>query len=93
MDESFPAGGDVVVYARVRDTDARLRLAQLLDDLPGERVNASVYEGDTAGWEPGGWEDEVERMREFIDPATDTLIYWQAVGGKLARTCIAGRFA
>ena len=52
-----------------------------------------MYEVDTAGWEPRGWEDEVERMREFIDPAAATLIYWQPVGGKLVRTCIAGRFA
>jgi hypothetical protein len=93
MDEAQPAGGDILVYARVRDPDAKVRLRQLLDGLPGERVNASMYEGFTADRDPGLWEEEVERMREIIDPAADTLIFWQVVEGKLVRTCIAGRFA
>ena len=38
MEKPQPAGGDVVVYANVRDPEAKLRLRQLLDDLPGERV-------------------------------------------------------
>ena len=43
MDEPQPASGDILVYARVHDHDAKVRLRQLLDDLPGERVNASLY--------------------------------------------------
>jgi hypothetical protein len=91
--EPEPAGGDILVYAKVRDPDARARVRQLLDDLPGERVNASLYEVFTADWDAGLWDHEVERMQEMIDPATDTLIFWQVVDGKLARTSIAGRFA
>lgn len=93
MDEPRPAGGDILVYARVHDPDAKVRLRQLLDDLPGERVNASLYEVFTADWDEGLWEEEVERMREIVDPAVDTLIFWQVAAGKLARTCIVGRFA
>ena len=92
MDEPQSAGGDILVYARVRDSDAKVRLRQLLDDLPGERVNASLYEVFTADWDAGLWEEEVERMREIIDQSSDTLIFWQVADGKLARTCIAGRF-
>ena len=92
MDEPQPAGGDILVYARVRDPEAKVRLRQLLDDLPGERVNASLYEVFTADWDEGLWEGEVERMREIVDPAADTLIFWQVADGKLVRTCIAGRF-
>jgi hypothetical protein len=64
----------------------------LLEELPGEHVNGSMYEVFTADWDEGSWQHEVERMQEIIDPATDTLIFWQ-VGGKLPRTCIAGRLS
>jgi hypothetical protein len=87
-----PAGGDILVYAKVRDPQARSLIRQLLEDLPGERVNGSLYEVFTADWDEGLWDHEVERMREIIDPATDTLIFWQVVNGKLVRTSIAGRF-
>jgi hypothetical protein len=93
MEEALPAGGNVLVYARVRDPDARDRLRHLLEDLTGERVNNALYEVATDDWDDGLWDREVERMREFVDPDTDTLIYWQVVGNKLVRTCIAGRFS
>jgi len=91
MDEQQRAGGDILVYTRVRDPDAKVRLRQLLDDLPGVRIDAAMYEVFTADWEAGLWEEEVERMREIIDPAVDTLILWQVSDGELVRTCIAGR--
>jgi len=93
MVDPQPAGGDILVYAKVHDPEARVRVRQLLDDLPGERVNGSLYEVFTADWDEGLWEEEVERMRGLIDPATDTLIFWQVADGKLVRTCLAGRFA
>jgi hypothetical protein len=93
MEEPQPAGGDAIVYARVRDPEARGALRHLLENLPGERVTSSIYEVFTADWDEGLWEHEVEKMEQLIDPATDTLIFWQVVDGKLVRTCIAGRFA
>lgn len=93
MIETQPAGGDILVYARVRDSEAKVRLRQLLDDLPGERVNALLYEVFTADWDEDLWAEEVERMQEIIDPDADTLIFWQVVDGRLVRTCVAGRFA
>ena len=93
MEEAQPAGGDILVYAQVRDPDAKACLRQLLDDLPGERVNAVLYEVFTADWDEGLWDDELNRMRTLIDPATDTLIFWQVLEGKLVRTCVAGRYA
>ena len=92
MDESQPAGGDILVYAKVCDRDAKIRLRQLLDDLPGERINDALYEVFTADWDAGLWDEEMVRMRTIIDPDTDTLIFWQVAGGKLVRTCIAGRY-
>jgi hypothetical protein len=93
VQEPEPAGGDILVYAKVRDPEARQRLRHLLENLPGERVDDTVYEVFTSDWDEGAWEEEVERMREIIDPANDTLIFWHTVGGKMVRTCIAGRFA
>ncbi|HVX83209.1 MAG TPA: hypothetical protein VH253_00175 [Phycisphaerae bacterium] len=93
MADAEPAGGDILVYAKVNDPEARVRLRQLLDDLPGERVNGSIYEVFTADWDEGLWDDEVVRMQELIDPATDTLIFWRIVAGKLSRTSLAGKFA
>jgi hypothetical protein len=93
MQEPQPAGGDILVYTKVHDRETRVRLRQLLDDLPGERVDASLCEVFTADWDEGLWEEEVGRMQELIDPATDTLIFWQVADGKLVRTCIAGRFS
>jgi hypothetical protein len=92
MCEPEQAAGDILVYAQVRNAEARASLQQLLDDLPGERVNSSLYEVFTADWDPGLWDEEVERMQELIDAETDTLIFWQVIGGKLVRTCLAGRF-
>jgi hypothetical protein len=81
------------VYARIRDPGARARLRQLLDDLPGERVNAQLYELFTEDRDEGLWDEEVNRMQEFIDPATDTLVFWRVVDGKLLRTSLAGGFS
>jgi hypothetical protein len=92
MHEARAAGGDVIVYAKVRDLEARNRLRHLLENLPGERVSPTIYEVFTADWDEGLWEEEMARMEELIDPATDTLIFWRIVEGKLERTCIAGRF-
>jgi hypothetical protein len=92
MARAEPAGGDILVYARIRDPEARTRLRQLLDDLPGERIDGSLYEVFTKDWDEGLWEEDVARMEEIIDQATDTLIFWRIVEGKLVRTCIAGRF-
>ena len=86
-----PIGNDVLVYAKVRDPEAKAALLSLLVNLPGERISSTLYEVFTADWDKGLWEDEVERMQSLINPATDTLIFWQAVAGKLARTCVAGR--
>jgi hypothetical protein len=93
MREPKAASGNLLVYAKVHDPEARTRVPQLLDDLPGERVSASLYEVFTEDWNDGSWDEELERMLELIDPAADTLIFWQAHDGKLVRTCIAGRFA
>ncbi len=93
MAEAEPAGGDILVYAKVRDRNARVRLSQLLEELPGERVNGRIYEVFTADWDDGSWDEQVERMREIIDPATDTLVFWCVVEGRLLRTSLAGRFA
>jgi hypothetical protein len=64
-----------------------------LEDLPGERISASLYEVFTEDWDEGLWDEEVERIQTIIDPDIDTLIYWQAIDGKLLRTCVAGRTA
>lgn len=93
MEEPQLAGGDILVYAKVRDPEAKVQLRQLLDDLPGERVNTSIYEVFVADWDEGLWDEEVEQMRSIIDPDTDVLIFWRVVEGKLLRTCIAGRYA
>jgi hypothetical protein len=91
MSESEPAGGNIVIYSKVRNPEARARLQQLLDDLPGERVNAAVYEVDAADWDDGLWEEEFDRMQEIIDPDMDVLYFWQVIGDRLVRTCLAGR--
>jgi hypothetical protein len=92
MPDAVPAGGDILVYAKIRDPEARGMLNSLLENLPGERVSPTLYEVVTADWDAGLWDEEVERMQSYVDAATDTLIFWQVVEGKLVRTCIAGRF-
>ena len=93
MREAQPAGGDVILYAKVRDPEARRRLWSLLENLPGERVSPTIYEVFTEDWDEGLWEHKLTRLEELIDPATDTLIFWRVVAGKFERTCVAGRFA
>ena len=91
MGEAEMSGGDVVVYAKVRDPEARGRLRQLLDDLPGERISDHVYEVYTADWDQGLWDQEVERMVEIITPGLDTLVFWKVIDGRLVRTSLSGR--
>jgi hypothetical protein len=91
--EAESAGGNILVYAKVRDPQTRIQLHALLENLPGERVSGTLYEVATADWDAGLWDEEVERMQETIDPACDTLIFWHVVDGKLVRTSLAGRFA
>jgi hypothetical protein len=91
--EPSPAGGNVVVYARVCNPENRTLLESLLVNLPGERISSTVYEIYTADWDPGLWEETVAKMEDLLDSERDRLIIWQVVDGELARTCIAGRFA
>ena len=70
-----------------------MRVRGLLEDMPGERVDGTVYEVFASDWDKGLWDEKVERMRNLVDPDTDTLIFWHVVEGKLVRTCIGGRFA
>jgi hypothetical protein len=93
MPDPVPAGGDILIYAKVRDPEARMLLKAQLENLPGERVSGTLYEVFAADWDAGLWEEEVERMQSIVDTSTDTLIFWQVASGKLVRTCIAGRFA
>ena len=48
MPDAVPAGGDILVYAKVRDPEARGLLNSLLENLPGERVSSTLYEVVTA---------------------------------------------
>jgi hypothetical protein len=93
MSDSEPAGGDILVYSKVHDPESRRRLRHRLDELPGVRISASIYEIFTSDWDQGLSEEEVARMQDLIDPAVDTLVYWQVDDGKLVRTSLAGRFA
>jgi len=81
----------ILVYAKVRDQNSRMMLNSLLENLPGERVSGILYEVFADDWDTGLWDEEVEHMEFIIDAATDTLIYWQVVDGKIVRTSIAGR--
>lgn len=93
MREAQPASGGIVVYAKVRDPESRAMVRDLLENLPGERITTTIYEVFTDDWDEGLWDEEVARMQDLIDPASDTLIFWQVAAGRLVRTCIAGRFA
>jgi CRISPR/Cas system-associated endoribonuclease Cas2 len=93
MNEALPAGGNILLYFKVQDHDSRKRLRHLLENLPSERVTSSLYEVSTADWDEGLWDETVEKMEELIDPAVDSLIFWQISEGKLLRTTIAGRHA
>jgi hypothetical protein len=90
--EPQPAGGNILVYAKIHDPERRLLLHSQFVNLPGERVSSTIYEIFTEDWDEGLWEEEVQKMQEVVDPATDTLLFWQVVDGKLMRTCIAGRY-
>jgi hypothetical protein len=92
MHELKPAGGSILVYAKIRDLERRKFLHQQLENLPGERVSSTIYEVFTEDWDEGLWEEEVQKMQDLVDPANDTLLFWQVVDGKLLRTCIAGRY-
>jgi len=93
MSEKTPAGGNILVYAKVRHPESRAALWHLLENLPGERVAGCLYEVSAEDWDDGLWEEEIGRMQELIDPDSDTLIYWQVIDQKMVRTCVAGRFA
>ena len=42
MTDSMPAGGDILVYSKVRDPEARMLLRAQLENLPGERGPAAA---------------------------------------------------
>lgn len=91
--ESECSGGTILVYAKIRDPERRDVLLHQFANLPGERVCANIFEILTEDWDAGLWDEEVEKMQELVDPATDTLIFWQVVDGQLHRTCIVGRYS
>lgn len=92
MQEPQPSGGNILVYANIRDRERRTLLHHQFANLPGERVCSTIFEIFTEDWDEGLWDEEVQKMQDLVDPATDTLLFWQVVDGKLMRTCIAGRY-
>jgi len=92
LPDADPTGGNILVYAKIRDPERRDVLLHQFANLPGERVCANIFEIFTEDWDDGLWGEEVEEMQDLVDPATDTLIFWQVVDGQLQRTCIAGRY-
>lgn len=58
----------------------------------GERVTSTIYVVLTEDWDEGLWDEEVAKMLDFIDLATDTLIFWRVAEGKIVRTSVSGRY-
>jgi hypothetical protein len=56
MGDQEAVGNDVLVYAKIRDPEARYLLNSQLVNLLGERVSSTVYELATADWNDGLWD-------------------------------------
>ena len=93
MGEVQPAGGNALVYAKIRDPGTRSMVWHQLLQLPGERATATIYELDTQGWGDHEWEDALGKLTLDLDPDNDVLIIWRIIEGRLVRECIAGRYA
>ena len=89
MPESEPTSGNIIVYATIEDPEASDYFWSRVESYAVERLTPSICEVFTEDWDEGLWEEEIEIMLTVVDQATDTVLLWEVVDGKLARTCLA----
>lgn len=82
--------GLVILALRVRDPDRRDQVLDRLADMCAVRVNSSIFEIDTADWDDGLWDQELEWFTELLDDTRDSVIVWRFTGDLFARFAIGG---
>ena len=85
MSELLDADGLVPVSARIRNEELRDELWHHMENLPGERVNRTMYELSVADWDEGLWEEEIEWISELLDGSGESVVIWKFEGSRYCR--------
>jgi hypothetical protein len=78
----------VLIYARIRRPETRQEFWSRVENMPGERVAATIYERSISEWDEGLWQEEIDWMRGLLEGTTESVIIWQFVGGQYSRYTI-----
>lgn len=81
--------GLVIIVLRIRDVDAREQIEHHLCNI-GEQITPTIYELNTADWDPGLWEEEVELFERWLEGTRDRMIVWKFVAQTYTRFTITG---
>lgn len=81
--------GLVMIVLRIRDVDARVQIEHRLCDI-GEQITRSIYELNTADWDPGLWEEELQFFERWLEGTRDRMLVWKVVGQTYTRFTITG---
>lgn len=81
--------GLAVVVLRIRDIDVREQIVHRLCNI-GEQITPSIYELNTADWDPGLWDEEVRAFEDQLQGTDDRLLIWKFAGQTYSRFTIRG---
>jgi hypothetical protein len=83
-----PIDGLVIMALRIRDEDRRQQAFSRLNDLLAERPTPTIFEFNTADWDDGLWQEEIDWFTELLDGTHDSVIVWRFDGETYTRFTI-----
>jgi hypothetical protein len=89
MSETQLADGLVIIVLRIRDVDVREQIINRLCET-GDQITSLVYELNTADWDPGLWDQEVQYLESLLEGTRDSLLVWRFAGQTYSRFTIRG---
>ena len=82
---------NVLVVYRIANSHSRSMFRHVLGEAGAVRVGGNVFELDIEGWQPDDWSHLLWQMAEWVNDATDVVLVWQVVDGRLVRSAVTGR--
>jgi hypothetical protein len=86
--DSLSADGLIILTASIGHPGVRERFWQHMEEIPGERVNSSIYEFSIADWDAGLWDEEVQWMNDLLEECSGMILIWKFEKGTYIRFSI-----
>ncbi len=88
MEDMQPSDGLIILAVKIGDPEVRGQFWSHVEEIPGERVTATVYQFSISDWNDGLWDEEARWMSELLEGVSGSVVVWKFVGGGYTRFSI-----